>query len=456
MSAPKNLPASVKARLLNLAGSRGESFNELLGRYAVERLLYRLGQSQHADRFLLKGAMLFVLWDGQIPRPTRDVDFLGFGQIEVEAVAAAFREIAATPAPPDGLEFIADSVTAEEIREGQGYGGVRVKMVAQLGTGRIPLQVDIGSGDAVTPGPEETDFPVLLDFPAPRVRAYPVYTVVAEKFEAIVSLGVRNTRMKDFHHLWFLSGRFDFDGDTFHRAIEATRVPILAATMLEGQPEHAAASQLGGRPWWPAGRPYPIGRNGQPLYLLLQINFDDAPVLEGFPDHGLMQLFISPGDHYGCNIDDPIASEGFACVFHASTDGPQIDRLPELVAGQADLPLKHPLVAIPLSIARQTMLMDLTDHRFPKQFPEIWADVDLAEAYQALTSDAAKIRLGGYPTFTQDDPRSRLDLGDVTLATIDSTTNIMWGDVGAAQFFIASRRLAQRDFSQVAYHWDCC
>jgi predicted nucleotidyltransferase component of viral defense system len=222
VSAPKNLPASVKARLLNLAESRGESFNELLGRYAVERLLYRLGQSQHADRFLLKGAMLFVLWDGRIPRPTRDVDFLGFGQIEVETVVAAFREIAAIPVPPDGLEFMADTVTAEEIREGQGYGGVRVKLVARLGTGRIPLQVDIGSGDAVTPSPEESDFPVLLDFPAPRVRAYPVYTVVAEKFEAIVSLGVRNTRMKDFHDLWFLSRRFDFDGDTLHRAIEAT------------------------------------------------------------------------------------------------------------------------------------------------------------------------------------------------------------------------------------------
>lgn len=222
MSAPKNLPASVKARLLNLAESRDESFNELLGRYAIERLLYRLGQSQHADRYLLKGAMLFVLWDGRIPRPTRDVDFLGFGRMEVETVAVAFREIVVTSVPPDGLEFVADTVTAEEIREGQGYGGIRVKLVARLGTGRIPLQIDIGSGDAVTPSPEETDFPVLLDFPAPRVRTYPVYTVVAEKFEAIVSLGVRNTRMKDFHDLWFLSRRFDFDGDMLHRAIEAT------------------------------------------------------------------------------------------------------------------------------------------------------------------------------------------------------------------------------------------
>lgn len=222
MSVPKNLPASVKARLLNLAESRQESFNELQARYGIERLLYRLGQSRHADLFLLKGAMLFVLWDGRMSRPTRDVDFLGFGQMEEETVAAAFREIVATPVPQDGLEFMPGTVTAEEIREGQEYGGIRVKLIARLGTGRIPLQIDVGSGDAVTPGPEETDFPVLLDFPAPRVRAYPVYTVVAEKFEAVVSLGVRNTRMKDFHDLWFLSRRFDFDGETLHRALAAT------------------------------------------------------------------------------------------------------------------------------------------------------------------------------------------------------------------------------------------
>lgn len=222
MSGPKNLPASVKARLLNLAESRQESFNELQVRYGIERLLYRLGQSRHADRLLLKGAMLFVLWDGRTPRPTRDVDFLGFGEIEKEAVASVFREIIATPVAPDGMEFMPQTVTAEEIREGKEYGGIRVRLVAHLGTGRIPLQIDVGSGDAVTPGPENTDFPVLLDFPSPRVRAYPVYTVVAEKFEAIVSLGIRNTRMKDFHDLWFLSRRFDFDGETLHRALLAT------------------------------------------------------------------------------------------------------------------------------------------------------------------------------------------------------------------------------------------
>lgn len=222
MTLPTDLPASVKARLLNLAQSRNETFNDLVVRYCIERLLYRLGQSKHADRFLLKGAMLFVLWDGRVPRPTKDVDFLSFGPMEVEAIAGSFREVIRTPATPDGLEFVPETVTAEVIREGQAYGGIRVHLTAYLGKARIPLQIDVGSGDAVTPGPEEADFPTLLDFPAPRVLAYPTYTVVAEKFEAIVSLGTRNTRMKDFHDLWFLSRRFDFDGDTLHRAIAAT------------------------------------------------------------------------------------------------------------------------------------------------------------------------------------------------------------------------------------------
>lgn len=222
MTAQKNLPASVKARLLNLAHDRHESFNELVIRYCIERLLYRVCQSKHADRFLLKGAMLFILWDNRVPRPTKDVDFLGFGRMEVDVIATAFREIITTAVPPDGLRFDADSVTADEIREGQEYGGIRVNMTAWLGKGRIPLQIDVGSGDAVTPAPEEADFPALLDFPAPRVRAYPIYTVVAEKFEAMISIGPRNTRMKDFHDLWFLSRRFDFDGSVLHQAITAT------------------------------------------------------------------------------------------------------------------------------------------------------------------------------------------------------------------------------------------
>jgi hypothetical protein len=222
MTGPKNLAASVKARLLALARSRGETFNDLLTRYGIERLLYRIGRSSQTDQFLLKGAMLFVLWDDRMPRPTRDIDLLAFGSTDAEEVVARFREIMRIEVDPDGLEFDADTVRAEELRDDEAYRGLRVKLIARLGKADIPLQIDLGTGDAVTPGPIDADFPTLLDFPAPHVRAYPIYTVVAEKFEAMVALGVRNTRMKDFFDVRFLAGRFAFDGITLHKAIRAT------------------------------------------------------------------------------------------------------------------------------------------------------------------------------------------------------------------------------------------
>jgi nucleotidyltransferase AbiEii toxin of type IV toxin-antitoxin system len=222
MTAPKNLAASVKARLLALAGRRNESFNLLVGRFGVERLLYRLSQSRHADRFLLKGAMLFALWDEKAPRPTRDIDFLAFGPIDLDEIEVVFREIVETPVPDDGLAFQPDSVRVENIREAEAYGGVRVRLLALLGKGKVPLQVDVASGDVVTPAPDKSIFPALLEFPAPHIRSYPIYTVVAEKFEAMVKLGILNTRMKDFFDLWFLSRRFDFDGAVLHDAVHAT------------------------------------------------------------------------------------------------------------------------------------------------------------------------------------------------------------------------------------------
>lgn len=222
MSAPKNIAASVKARLQNVAGKRGEDFNLLLLRYGIERLLFRLSQSPYADRFLLKGAMLFVVWDEKTHRPTRDVDLLGFGPSEKADLTRVFQEVAAVPVVDDGIVFDPKSVQAEEIREDNAYGGVRVRLMGKLGTAEIPVQIDVGVGDAVTPAPETATFPALLDFPAPRVRMYPVYTVVAEKFEAMVKLGIANTRMKDFHDVWFLAHRFEFDGPTLRKAIEAT------------------------------------------------------------------------------------------------------------------------------------------------------------------------------------------------------------------------------------------
>ena len=147
---------------------------------------------------------------------------MAFGQTDLEDVRAVFKEIAETPVPPDGLVFQADSLRVEHIRGADAYGGVRVHLLALLGKGKVPVQVDLGVGDVVTPRPDESVFPALLDFPAPRIRSYPIYTVVAEKFEAIVKLGITNTRIKDFFDLWFLSRRFDFDGEILHKAIRAT------------------------------------------------------------------------------------------------------------------------------------------------------------------------------------------------------------------------------------------
>lgn len=222
MTTLKNLPASVKGRLLALAEKRNERFNLLVTRFGIERLLYRLTLSKHADRFLLKGAMLFAVWDDKTPRPTTDVDLLGFGSTEKEDLIRVFREIAGTPVPDDGLVFDPESVRAEEIREDNAYGGTRIRLMGWLGTAEVPVQIDVGAGDAVTPSPESAVFPSLLDFPAPHLRTYPIYTVVAEKLEAVVKLGTANTRLKDFYDLVFLSRRFEFDGPTLRKAIEAT------------------------------------------------------------------------------------------------------------------------------------------------------------------------------------------------------------------------------------------
>ncbi len=219
---PRNLAASVRRRLLNRARERSEDFNYLLTRYANERLLFRLAESAYRDQFVLKGAALFELWRDTVHRATRDVDLLGFGEPAVERMQAVFREVCAVDVEPDGIRFSEASVQAERIREGQGYGGVRVRLAADLAGARITLQVDVGFGDVVTPGVVEAEFPTLLEFPAPRLRTYPRETVVAEKFEAVVRLGLANTRMKDFHDLWVLATTFPFGGDSLAAALAAT------------------------------------------------------------------------------------------------------------------------------------------------------------------------------------------------------------------------------------------
>lgn len=218
----ERMAASVKQRLLNYSRDRGEVFNLVLVRFAVERLLYRLTRSPHADAFVLKGAMLFAAWTGKPHRPTQDVDLLGFGEPSTERLASVFREIAVVDVEPDGLTFDPASVQVEPIREEAIYDGLRVRLLAFLGTARIPLQVDVGFGDAITPEPRELTFGPILDLPPPRLRTYPPETVVAEKLDAIIVLGMANSRMKDYFDLWTLRQTTAFDMAPLRAAIEAT------------------------------------------------------------------------------------------------------------------------------------------------------------------------------------------------------------------------------------------
>ena len=219
---PRNIAASVSARLLNLSRESGEDFQFLLLRYAAERFLYRLGESGHRDRYALKGAMLFALWGGSIYRPTRDLDFTGYGSNETEDVLASLREVCTVAVADDGLAFDAGRLTAEPIRDDAEYNGLRVRFQATLGDARIPMRIDIGFGNVIEPAATEVDYPTLLDGPAPRILAYPHEAVVAEKLHAMVVLGERNTRYKDFYDLHVLAQQFRFDGATLSGSIDAT------------------------------------------------------------------------------------------------------------------------------------------------------------------------------------------------------------------------------------------
>ena len=217
-----NVAASVRQRLLNLARERNEDFGLLLTKYALERLLSRVSQSQHRMTFILKGALLFELWTEETHRPTRDADFLSIGSSDPRRFADIFKEICVLPVIDDGLIFDPSSINARQIKEGADYEGVRVNFLGYLEKARIPMQLDIGFGDAVTPPAVETAFPTILDGPAAFLLTYPRETVVAEKFEAMVKLGVANTRMKDFHDLYTLSRLFSFEGQILSEAISRT------------------------------------------------------------------------------------------------------------------------------------------------------------------------------------------------------------------------------------------
>jgi predicted nucleotidyltransferase component of viral defense system len=218
----QNTPASVRQRLLNLAHRQGEDFQFVLTRFALERLLYRLSMSRHGERFLLKGAMLLPVWSDEAYRPTKDLDLAGEDEVSADRILTIFRDLCLIQHREDGLVFDPDSIRVGRIREIQHEAGLRVQMEAVLAAARIPLQVDIGFGDAVTPSAAEIEYPTLLNHPAPRLKAYPQETVVAEKFQAMVHLGIANTRMKDFYDLWVLAQGFDFAGPVLARAFQAT------------------------------------------------------------------------------------------------------------------------------------------------------------------------------------------------------------------------------------------
>lgn len=227
-----DVAASVRDRLKALTRPGTDEFAAVLVRYGLERLLYRLSRSEWRDRFVLKGAMLFAVWSQSPHRATRDLDLLGYGPPEPARQQEIFRALCELAVEPDGLVFQADSVRARPIRAEDEHQGIRVTLLAMLKRIRIPLQVDVGTGDRVVPPPEDISYPTLLDMPAPKLKAYSRCTVIAEKLEVITELGTANSRMRDYYDIRALARSFEFDGDTLRAALEATferrRVELLS------------------------------------------------------------------------------------------------------------------------------------------------------------------------------------------------------------------------------------
>jgi hypothetical protein len=218
----RNVAASVRQRLLNHARAEGRPFNEVLQYFGLERFLYRLGRSPYRHQFVLKGALMFTVWQSPLLRPTRDIDLLGRLDNAVEHIVAAIQAICQEPAPEDGLRFDAESILGERIIEEADYEGVRVRFTAYLGTARIPMQIDVGFGDPLVPGPSLVRLPTILNFPPPEVQGYSRESAIAEKLQIMVYLGEVNSRMKDFYDMWLLATHFDFDGPTLAQAIRET------------------------------------------------------------------------------------------------------------------------------------------------------------------------------------------------------------------------------------------
>ncbi|MCP4374027.1 MAG: nucleotidyl transferase AbiEii/AbiGii toxin family protein [Deltaproteobacteria bacterium] len=218
----KNIAASVHQRLLNKAKESSRPFNELLQYFAIERFIYRLSKSPHADKFILKGALMFVVWHGPAYRPTMDIDLLGKIDNSLEVITAAIKDACLVDVEADGIFFNAETVEAVRITEDAEYSGVRVRVYGSLGKARVSIQIDIGFGDVIVPHASIVSYPTILDFPAPTFKGYTMESTVAEKFQAMVKLGVLNSRMKDFYDIWLMSRTFDFKGKILAEAVEKT------------------------------------------------------------------------------------------------------------------------------------------------------------------------------------------------------------------------------------------
>jgi len=219
---PKNIAASIRQRLLIKARETGRPFSELLQYFAMERFLYRLSKSRFADNFVLKGALMLTVWEAPLTRPTMDIDLLGRIENSIDTITKVTMEICQQEVEPDGIVFDGTNIDAERIAENADYEGIRVRFRGSLDTARIVMQLDIGFGDIVIPLAEPTNYPTLLDLPAPRLRGYSRESTIAEKFEAMVKLGIVNSRMKDFFDIWLMSRQFDFEGPLLAEAISKT------------------------------------------------------------------------------------------------------------------------------------------------------------------------------------------------------------------------------------------
>jgi hypothetical protein len=218
----KNLAASIRQKLTNYANENGRPFQEVFQYFAMERFLYRLSRSPHAEKFVLKGALMFTAWGAPSSRPTRDIDFLARMNNSVDLIVAVMQEICRQEVEPDGLVFDPNGLSGSVIKEDADYEGVRVVFQVKLENSRVPMQLDLGFGDVMTPGSMPIDYPTILDLSAPHLSGYSRETVIAEKFEAMVKLGLLNSRMKDFFDIWTLSRQFAFDGRLLASAISNT------------------------------------------------------------------------------------------------------------------------------------------------------------------------------------------------------------------------------------------